>query len=60
MSFGLGLTIALMAVIGIALLAGRICHIGDLEKDPLDSSAAKPPGGAFLRVVGDSKLPRKY
>ena len=38
MSIELGLTIAVMAMIVIALLAGRICHIGDLEKDPLDNS----------------------
>jgi hypothetical protein len=60
MSFGLGLTIAIMVMIGFALLAGRICHIGDLEKDPLDRSAIKPLGGASLRVVGDSEIPRKH
>ena len=38
MSIELGLTIAVMAMIVIALLAGRICHIRDLEKDPLDNS----------------------
>lgn len=59
MSFGFGISIALMAMIGFTLLAGRICHIGDLEKDPLDKSAVKPPGGAFLRVVGGSENRRK-
>jgi hypothetical protein len=38
MSFGLGLTIVVVVMVGVALLAGRICHIGDLEKDPLDNS----------------------
>ena len=59
MSFGLEITIAFVAMIGIALLVGRICHIGELEKDPLDVSAVKRPGGAFLRVVGDSDRRRK-
>jgi hypothetical protein len=59
MSFALGLTIALMAMIGITLLAGRICHIGDLEKDPLNSPAVKRPGGAFLQVVDDSEVQQK-
>jgi hypothetical protein len=59
MSFALGLTIALMAIIGITLLAGQICHFGDLEKDPLDSSAVKRPGDAFLRIVGEPDLRRK-
>ena len=59
MSFGLGLMIALAALIGIALLIGQICHIGDLEKDPLDRLATKRPGGAFLRVVGQSDFRRK-
>jgi hypothetical protein len=38
MSFGLGLIIVLMAIIAFALLAGRICHMGDPERDPLDNS----------------------
>ena len=59
MSFGLEITIALVAMIGIALLVGRICHIGELEKDPPDISAVKRPGDAFLRVVGDSDRRRK-
>lgn len=38
MSFGIALTIiVLTAVIACALLVGRICHLGDLEKDPLDT-----------------------
>ncbi len=41
MSIGLGLTILVMAIIAVTLLAGRFCHIGDLESDPLDSSAAQ-------------------
>ena len=36
MSIGLGLALLVMAIIAVTLLAGRICHIGDLEKDPLD------------------------
>ena len=39
MSFGFALTIiVLTAVIACALLAGRICHMGDLDRDPLDNS----------------------
>ena len=38
MSFGVGLIIVLMAIIAFALLAGRICHMGDLDRDPLDNS----------------------
>ncbi|HEX4209021.1 MAG TPA: hypothetical protein VHY56_01410 [Candidatus Binataceae bacterium] len=52
MSFGLGLTIAVMAMIGVTLLIGQICHIGNLEQDPLDNPVAKRPGGGALRVVG--------
>ena len=59
MSFGLEITIAVMAMIGIALVIGRICHVGDLDKDPLDVSATRRLGGGALRVVGDSDLPRK-
>jgi hypothetical protein len=59
MSFGFGLTITIAASVVIALLIGQICHIGDLDKDPLDGSVAKPPDGAFLRVV-DSQFQRKY
>ena len=38
MSFGIGLIIVVWAEIGFALLAGRICHMGDLDTDPLDNS----------------------
>jgi hypothetical protein len=58
MSLGLEITIAIAAMIGIPLLIGRFCHVGDLEKDPLDISAIKRPGAA-LRVVGDSDFRRK-
>ena len=38
MSFGLTLTIiGLGAPIVFALLAGRFCHMDDLERDPLDN-----------------------
>lgn len=37
MSFGFGLIIVLTAVAGFAVLAGHICHIGELETDPFDS-----------------------
>jgi hypothetical protein len=59
MSFGFGLTIALAASVVIALLIGQICHVSDLEKDPVDPPLAKRPAGAFLRVV-DSGVHRKY
>lgn len=36
MFFGLGLVVVLTAIIGFAVLAGHICHIGELERDPLD------------------------
>jgi hypothetical protein len=38
MSFGFGFIIVLMAIVAFALLAGRICHMGDLDRDPLDNS----------------------
>ena len=39
MSFGIALTIiVLAAVIAATLLAGRFCHMDDLESDPLDNS----------------------
>lgn len=41
MALGLWLAI-IFAIIGFALLAGRICHIGDLERDPLDIDSSKP------------------
>jgi hypothetical protein len=59
MSLGFGITIALVASVAIALLIGQICHVADLEKDPLDPPLTKRPGGAFLRVV-DSGVHRKY
>lgn len=41
MSVGLWLAI-IFSIIGFALLAGRICHIGDLERNPLDIDQSKP------------------
>ena len=59
MSFGLGLVIALMAIIAFALLAGRICHMGDLDRDPLDTPSTKLLSGVFLRIVGGPMGPPK-
>ena len=42
MSVGLWLAIV-AAIIGFSLLAARICHIGNLERDPIDIAPAKQP-----------------
>ena len=36
MFFGFGLIVVLTAIVGFAVFAGNICHIGELERDPLD------------------------
>ena len=59
MSVGLGLTLGLVGTIAFGLFAARICHMGDLEQDPLDIPPAKQPSDVSLRVVGDSEIPPK-
>jgi hypothetical protein len=36
MSFAIGLGAALFVCVVLTLIAGQICHIGDLEKNPID------------------------
>ena len=36
MSVAIGLGVALLLCIGFTLIAGRICHMSDLEKEPID------------------------
>lgn len=43
MFFGFGLIVVLTAFIGFAVLAGHICHIGELERDPLDPHDVSRP-----------------
>ena len=58
MLFGIGITIAFAVPIGVALLLGEICHLADLEKDPLDRWTMKRLNGPFLRADGET-APRR-
>ena len=59
MSFGIGITIAFAASIGVALLLGEICHLADLEKDPLDRWAMKRLNGPLWRGNGSAASRKK-